>query len=97
MMPFYPLHDNIVVLPSEESDHLHGNILVPDLGRERPEIGKVGCVGPGRSTEYGHYITPDICIGDIVLIPKIGFIRVEYDNQEYFVGPYREVLCKINK
>jgi chaperonin GroES len=93
MTQLLALHDNIIVVPLEESEQLHGNILIPDLGRERPEIGKVVAVGPGRTTEFGSFLKPSVEVGDTVLIPKIGFIRVDFDGIEYFIGPFREILC----
>lgn len=93
MTQLLALHDNVVVVPLEENEQLHGNILIPDLGRERPEIGKVVAVGPGRTTEFGSFLQPNVEVGDIVLVPKIGFIRVDFDGTEYFIGPYREILC----
>ena len=56
MTQLLALHDNIIVVPLEESEQLHGNILIPDLGRERPEIGKVVAVSPGRITEFGSFL-----------------------------------------
>jgi chaperonin GroES len=93
MTQLLALHDNIIVVPLEENEQLHGNILIPDLGRERPEIGKVVAVGPGRTTEFGSFLKPNVEVGDTVLIPKIGFIRVDFDGIEYFIGPFREILC----
>ena len=39
--PIEPLGDRIVILPQEEGEQMYGNIIVPDTGQEKPEIGKV--------------------------------------------------------
>ena len=36
-------------------------------------------------------------ITNVVLIPKIGTIRVDFDGQEYFILPDREILATIKK
>ena len=92
-----PQHDRIVVRPMEEDDQMHGNIFIPDMGKDRPEMGTVVAVGPGRTSEYGVQITPKVNVGEVVLIPKIGFMRVEFNNEELYIGPDREVLAVVNK
>ena len=96
MQTLTPLHDNIVVKPMEENDQMHGNIYIPDMGRDRPEMGNVVAVGTGRISEYGVEIKPKSCIGETVVIPKIGFIRIEFHGEEYYIGPEKEVLARID-
>lgn len=91
-----PLNDRVIVLPLEETEETYGSIIIPDLGRERPEIGEVIAVGPGRMSEFGHLIKVNVEVGDKVLIPKIGTIRVEFDNKEYYVVADREILAIVN-
>ena len=54
--PIEPLGDKIVILPQEEEEQMYGNIIVPDTGQERPEIGTVLAVGPGRYSTDGTLI-----------------------------------------
>ena len=51
--PIIPLGDKIVILPQEEGEQMYGNIIVPDAGQEKPEIGTVLAVGPGRVSTNG--------------------------------------------
>jgi co-chaperonin GroES (HSP10) len=37
----------------------------------------------------------NVNVGDIVLLPKIGTIRVEFDGEEYYIGQAKEILCKV--
>ena len=34
--PIIPLGDKIVILPQEEGEQTYGNIVVPDMGKEKP-------------------------------------------------------------
>jgi len=74
---------------------MYGNIIVPDMGKERPEMGEVIAVGPGRYTEFGAFINVNAKVGDLVLVPKIGTIRVEFDGEEYYIVPDKEILAVV--
>ena len=90
-----PFNDRVIIKVIEEEEQKYGNIVVPDMGKERPEMGEVIAVGPGRQTEFGHYIRVNAKIGDIVLIPKLHTIRVDFNGEEYLVTPDREILAII--
>ena len=90
-----PFNDRVIIKPIEEDEQMYGSIVVPDLGKERPEMGEVIAVGPGRQTEFGQFIRVNAKVGDIVLIPKIGSLRVDFEGEEYFITPDREILASI--
>jgi len=92
-----PMNDRVVVRPVEEDEQLYGNIIVPDMGKERPEMGEVIAVGPGRTTEFGTKIEVNAQVGDIVLVPRIGSIRVEFDSNEYYIVPDKEILAIVEE
>jgi len=90
-----PKNDRVIVKPIEESEQMYGSIIVPDMGKERPEMGVVIGVGNGRMSEFGHFIHTRTRVGDIVLIPKIGSIRVEFEGEEYYIVQEKEILATI--
>jgi chaperonin GroES len=90
-----PFNDRVIIKPIEEDEQMYGSIVVPDLGKERPEMGEVIAVGPGRQTEFGQFIRVNAKVGDIVLIPKIGSLRVDFEGEEYFITPDKEILASI--
>jgi len=92
-----PMNDRVLIKPIEDNETMYGNIIVPDLGKERPEMGEVIAVGPGRTTEFGQYLVPNVEVGQIVLIPKIGTIRVEFDGEEYYIVPDKEILAVVKE
>ena len=68
------------------------------MGKEKPEMGTVVAVGPGRLSEYGKLIPVRSCkVDDIVLLPKIGTMRVDFDGEEYFIAQDREILAIVNE
>lgn len=91
-----PTNDRIVVKPIDEGEQTYGSIVIPDLGKEKPEMGEVIAVGPGRMSEYGQMIPVRSCkIGDVVLIPKIGTLRIDFEGEEYYIAQDREILAVI--
>ena len=67
-----PCNDRVVVKPIDEGEQMYGSIVVPDMGKERPEMGQVIAVGPGRLSEFGKMVPVRSCaVGDTVLIPKM--------------------------
>ena len=97
MKKLVPMGDRLVVKPIEQTEQMYGNIIIADMGKERPEMGEVIAVGPGRMSEYGKFVTVNFSVGDIVLLPKIGTIRVEFDGEEYYIAQSKEVLCKVTE
>ena len=91
-----PTNDRIVVKPIDEGEQTYGSIVIPDLGKEKPEMGEVIAVGQGRMSEYGQMIPVRSCkIGDVVLVPKIGTLRIDFEGEEYYIAQDREILAVI--
>ena len=90
--PIIPLGDKIVIHPQEEGEQTYGNIIVPDMGQEKPEIGKVLAVGPGRISTNGTLIPNRIEVGQTVMVPKFGAQVVVLENETYIVAGESDVL-----
>lgn len=96
MKELQPTNDRILLKPIEEGEQMYGNIVVPDMGKEKPQLGEVLATGPGRLTEHGTLMSVRTCkVGDIVMVPKIGTLRIDFEGQEYFIAQDREVLAVI--
>ena len=90
--PIIPLGDKIVILPQEEGEQMYGNIIVPDAGQEKPEMGKVLAVGPGRISTDGTLIPNRIEVGVTVMVPKCGAQVVVVENETYIMASENDVL-----
>ena len=90
--PIIPLGDKIVILPQEEGEQMYGNIVVPDTGQEKPEMGTVLAVGPGRISTDGTLIPNRIEVGVTVMVPKFGAQVVVVENETYIVAGESDVL-----
>ena len=93
-----PCNDRILIKPVDEGEKTYGSIVIPDMGKEKPEMGEVISVGPGRLSEYGKLIPVRSCKkGDIVLVPKIGSLRIDFDGDEYYITRDSEVLAVVKE
>ena len=90
--PIIPLGDKIVILPQEEGEQMYGNIVVPDTGKEKPEVGTVLAVGPGRVSTNGTLIPNKLEVGVTVMVPKFGAQVVTVENETYIVAGESDVL-----
>ena len=90
--PIIPLGDKIIILPQDEGEQMYGNIVVPDTGQEKPEIGTVLAVGPGRVSTDGTLIPNRIEVGVTVMVPKFGAQTVNLENETYVIASENDVL-----
>ena len=90
--PIKPLSDKVVILPQEEGEQMYGNIIVPDTGQERPEIGTVMAVGEGRVTSEGAIIQNQLKVGQKVMVPKFGAQVVVIENETYVIASENDIL-----
>jgi chaperonin GroES len=94
-MKLEALFNAVIVKPIEPEETTFGNIIVPDLGKEKNEFGEVVAVGPGQPTQMGNFIETILKVGDKVVLPTMGFTKLPYDGEEYYVGPENQILAKI--
>ena len=90
--PIIPLGDKIVILPQEEGEQMYGNIIVPDAGKEKPEMGTVLAVGPGRISTNGTLVPNRLEVGVTVMVPKFGAQVVVVENETYIMASENDVL-----
>tara|TARA_B100000963_G_scaffold205671_1_gene179114 strand:- start:790 stop:1098 length:309 start_codon:yes stop_codon:yes gene_type:complete len=90
--PIIPLSDKVVILPIEEGEQKYGNIIVPDASGERPEMGTVLAVGPGRISTNGTLIPNKLKEGVTVIVPKFGAQKIEIENEIYIIAGESDIL-----
>ena len=94
--PIIPLGDRVVLLPIDEGEQQYGSIIVPDMGKEKPEMGEVLAVGEGRVTNNGAIIKNQLKKGQIVMVPKFGAQIVVVEGETYIIASENDVLGIIN-
>ena len=87
----------MLIKPIDEGEQTYGSIVIPDMGKEKPEMGEVIAVGQGRMSEFGHFIPVKHKVGQIVLVPKIGTLRIDFEGEEFYIAQDREILAVIKE
>ena len=92
-----PLADRVVVRPLDiEKEVKKGGIIIPDTAKEKPQEGEVMEVGPGRKTDEGKLISPEVKKGDKVLYGKYSGTEVTIGNDEYLIMRESDILAIVN-
>lgn len=95
-MRLEPLGDRVVVEPEEEQDtRTPSGLVIPDTAKEKPQMGKVIAVGPGRLNEDGERTPVDVSEGDKVLYSKYGGTEVKVDGVDYLVLSANDLLAVV--
>ena len=96
-MNFQPLSNHLFLEPLEEEKVTKSGIVLPDNAeREKPVMGKVIAVGPGKMNDEGKVSPMSVKVGDKVLFKKYGPDEVEIDHKKYLVGDEDDILAIIN-
>ena len=88
-----PLGDRVLVKRLEEEQQTKGGIIVPDTAKEKPQQGKIVEVGPGRMTEDGKRIPPDVKKGNKVLFGKYSGTEISVGDEEYLILREEDILA----
>jgi chaperonin GroES len=92
-MKMKPLADRVVIKPSPADEKTKGGIILPDTAKEKPVIGEVVAVGPGKVTDDGKKIAPEVKVGDKVLYGKYSGTEVTIDGDEYLIMREADVFA----
>ena len=96
MSKLQPLNGYIILRPIEEEEQTYGNIVIPDLGKERPELGEVVAVSETYNYHSDQFVKSHLQVGDKVLIPKMGSVRITVEGEEYFICKEQDIYSKFN-
>jgi len=86
------LFNAVIVKPIEEEESVHGNIVVPDMGKDKNLKGEVVSVGPGYYTAMGNFIKTTVKVGDVVLLPQMGPTKMDWNGEEYYMIEENKIL-----
>ncbi len=87
MKELQPLNDNVLLeLIEEKEQKTASGIIIPDSAQEKPEYAKVVAIG--------NIDNPGISIGDTVFYKKFTGTEINFDNKNYLLIPYADLLAK---
>ena len=91
-MNLKPLDDRIVIKQSDAEEKTTGGIILPDTAREKPQIGTVVAIGPGKILDNGKRGKMSVKKKDEVIYAKYMGSDIEIDSQKYVILRESDVL-----
>ena len=95
-----PLGDRVVVKQTRQDEVRASGLVIPDTAREKPQLGVVIAVGPGRLDDNGKRMPIDLKNGDRVLYAKYSGQDVPRgvfgDEDDYMILKESDVLAKLS-
>ena len=95
-----PLGDRILVKQVRQDEVRASGLVIPDTAREKPQMGEVLAVGPGRLDDNGKRMPIDVKAGDRVLYAKYtgqdvprGVLGAE--DEEFLVLKESDILARL--
>lgn len=95
MVNLDPKNGYILLRPVEEQEETYGNIVIPDLGKERPELGEVVATSNTFNWHTGEWVNTALKAGDVVLIPKLGAARITVKGEEFFIVKEQDIYAQL--
>jgi len=96
-MELRPLDDRVVIKPSEAQDKTAGGIFLLDTAKEKPQIGRILWVGPGRVQDDGKRVRMSVKKDDEVVYGKYTGNEIEMDGQKYVIVRESDLLGILEK
>ncbi len=96
-MAIKPLDDRVLIKQSEAEEKTAGGIVLPDTAKEKPQVGKVVAVGPGRLLDSGERGEMGLKKGDVVYYGKYAGTEVKIDDDDYMICKESDVLAVVTK
>lgn len=96
-MKLRPLEDRVVIKQSEAEEKTSGGIILPDTAKEKPQIGKIVAVGPGKLLDNGKRNKMSVKKNDEVIYAKYIGSEVDIDGEKFVVLHESDVLGIIEK
>ncbi|HPS56342.1 MAG TPA: co-chaperone GroES [Sedimentisphaerales bacterium] len=91
-MKIRPLENGVVIKQLEAKEKTAGGIILPEAAKEKPMIGKVIAVGPGKTNDNGTFTAMSVKKGDQVLYSKYMGNEIELEGEKYVILRESDIL-----
>ena len=91
-----PLADRVFVKVSASEDKTAGGIFLPDTAKEKPQVGEVAQIGPGKRNDDGSRQELEVKIGDKVLYSKYAGTDIKLGSEEYVLLSEKDILAIVS-
>jgi chaperonin GroES len=90
-----PLGDRVLIKIAQQDERTAGGIFLPDTAKEKPQVGEIAAVGPGKRSDDGTLVPMEVKQGDKVLYSKYAGTEVKLGSDEYVLLSERDILAVV--
>ncbi|MGV2826873.1 co-chaperone GroES [Myxosarcina sp. GI1(2024)] len=90
-----PLGDRVFIKVSASEEKTAGGLYLPDAAKEKPQVGEVVGVGPGRRNDDGSYAALEVKVGDKVLYSKYAGTDIKLGGEDYVLLSEKDILAAV--
>ena len=92
-MKIKPMSDRIVIKAQDAEEKTASGIILPDTAKEKPQIGEVVAVGPGKVNDSGNLNKMTLKKGDVVLYGKYSGTEVNHEGMDLLIMRESDILA----
>ena len=92
-MDIKPLSNRVVIKSIEKENKSGGGIIIPDTAKEKPMLGEIVAVGPGKLSDDGKRLKMEVKVKDKILYGKYTGTEITLDNKEYLILDDNDILA----
>lgn len=91
-----PLSDRVFVKVAASEEKTAGGLYLPDTAKEKPQVGEVVALGPGKRNDDGSRQELEIKVGDKVLYSKYAGTDIKLGTEEYVLLSEKDILAVVS-
>ena len=87
---------NRVLVKRAKAETTKGGILLPDTAQEKPKIGHVLAVGPGKMDDAGKITALNVKVGDRILFSQYSGTEIKINDEDEIILAEDDILGILN-
>ena len=92
-MDIKPLSDRVVVKAQDAEEKTASGIILPDTAQEKPQIGEIVAIGPGKVSDGGGLVKMTVKKGDKVLYGKYSGTEISHNGDDLLIMRESDILA----
>lgn len=92
-MNIKPLSDHVIIKTIDRENKSKSGIIIPDTAKEKPMLGEVLAVGPGKFNNDGKRSKMEVKVKDQVLFGKYTGTEIKIENQELLIMTESDIFA----
>jgi chaperonin GroES len=91
-----PLGDRVFVKVTASEEKTAGGLYLPETAKEKPQVGEIAAVGPGKRNDDGVRQELEVKIGDKVLYSKYAGTDIKLGTEDYVLLSEKDILAIVD-